>query len=194
MKANICAWSMLALVCSTATWTPGQKPRTNVESPAKLALQMEVATTNDDGSPQALRFTLTNIGDHAVMLPFPSIGCIGEGGRIRLDAKVISGETTGGLGFGCGGSSGEGIESFVHKVRRSWLHLEPGEFLVFTGDRRSMLGKNEGMLTYEYWAEYEPPTLRADEKQQASAEGYLIPTVPIASQHLKFSERWPSEQ
>ena len=165
-------------------------------SPARLELKMEVASTNDDGSPQALRFTLTNVGDVAMVLPEPSIHCSGIYGQINVQPKIIAGTPEGnGLAMACAGTSGtDGRRTIVETIRDSWFHLQPGEFLVFTGDGRQMLARTEGLITYEYWAEYKPPVLNDADKAKAESAGYHIPSELVVSAHLTYTERWPVEE
>ena len=194
MRASICISSILALILSTSIDLGAQTGTKNPTSPTKLGLTLEVATTNEDGSPQALRFTLTNEGDTGVDLPMPALDCVTSNGRVYLHSKIITGKT-GELGFGhgCGSGGGHGYRSSVARIKTEWLHLEPGEFLVFTGDGRTMLDKSEGLITYEYWAEYEPPKLSEEDRIQAHEAGYAVPAHSVTSWHLTYSERWPPE-
>ena len=194
MWARICAWSMVAILWSAVPWMAGQTSRTDVMNRVLVDLKMEVATTNDDGSPQALRFTLTNVGNYAVMLPIPAIDCSGDVGRIHVLSKTITGRPDGGgLGHGCSSWTEGGMRSILERIKKEWLHLEPGEFLTFTGDGRSIIDKSNGNLGYEFWAEYEPPKLSDEEKEEEISAGILFPTEPLTSGHLTFSERWPPE-
>ena len=165
-------------------------------SPAKLELKMEVATTNDDGSPQALRFTLTNAGDVAIVLPEPAILCSGIYGRLYVQSKIIAGTPkAAGLTVGCTYTSGmDQSRTIVETIRDSWFHLRPGEFLVFTVDGRHLLAKSEGLITYEYWAEYNPPMVNDVLRIEAESAGYHIPSDSVASAHLTYTERWPMEK
>jgi hypothetical protein len=177
MRARICVWSTLLFFSSSTITALAQTQSKKAVSPAILELRMEVATKNDDRSPQAIRFTLKNRGNRAIDSPLPPMDCGREDGRIYLSSKIVAGEPgSSGFGHGCGGSGGPGVRTIVERIRNSWLHLKPGEFLVFTGEGRSMLNKANGLLTYEIWAEYEPPRLTEGEKKQAEAAGYLIPT------------------
>ncbi len=156
---------------------------------------MEVATTNDDGSPQALRFTLTNAGNRDLEVPLPGVDCEMNRGSIHVGSKIIAGNPKGiGGGHGCGVGDSARSAGFIEEIKTSWYHLQPGEYLVFIGDARRMIDKTEGTLTYEYWAEYEPPRLTNAELRAAEAEGYLVPSAKAVSAHMTFSERWPTEE
>lgn len=194
MRSSFCVGSILMVALGIGridAQTAGEK----APSLTHLALRMEVATTNDDGSPQALRFTLTNEGSFAVVLPMPAMDCITGNGRVHLQSKIIAGKPVGsGSGHGCGSSGGHGEASIVERIKKEWLQLEPGEFLAFTGDGRSMLDKSNGLITYEYWAEYEPPKLSETDRNRAQEAGYETPIESVTSAHLTFSQRWPPEE
>jgi len=163
---------------------------------AGLELRIEVATTNEDGSPQALRFTLTNVGNRAIELPMPAIDCTTRFGSIIVRSKVIAtkkDEFVSMRGHGCGSGSEGGNVSLLEEIRSSWFHLEPGEYLVFTGDGRRMLDKADGSYTYEYWAEYTPPQLSEQDQMEAKRARIVIPLDSVASTHLTYTEKWPVE-
>jgi hypothetical protein len=163
---------------------PAEQP-----SPVQLELTMEVATTTDDGLPAALRFTLKNIGNVAVEMPMPAIDCLGPNGAIRVRSVVrLDGPSNGGTGHGCGGGMADG-PSFTERFKSSWFHLLPGESLTFIGDRRSMVDRMNGPATYDYWAEYEPPSLTEKERSELAEGGYFAPREKITSAHLSYSQR-----
>ncbi|HEV2133016.1 MAG TPA: hypothetical protein VGR47_02015 [Terracidiphilus sp.] len=156
--------------------------------PVQLELTMDVATTTNDGSPAAVRFTLTNAGYSAVDLPIPAIDCSGDVGSIVVRAVVHQeGPGSGGYGHGCGGGMGD-LPPFLTRVKSTWLHLRPGEYLTFTGDLRSMLDKVNGPATYTYWAEYQPPELSPKERNELNQNGYLVPTSTVKSEPLRYSQ------
>jgi hypothetical protein len=147
---------------------------------------MEVATTTDDGAPETLRFTLTNVGNSTINLPRPSVDCSGENGVIVLHSIVR--DTSSGSGHGHGCSIGATDEpTLMERVEKSWLHLRPGESLTFLGDCRQMLDRVDGPATYEYWAAYEPPKLSTVERRQLAGAGYNVPSEKIETSHLTFS-------
>jgi hypothetical protein len=166
----------------------GQQAAQKQADPAQLELAMEVATTTDDGSPAALRFTLTNAGYSAVDLPIPAIDCAGDGGSIVIRAVVLQeGPGSGGYGHGCGGGMGD-LPPFLARVKSTWLHLRPGEYLTFTGDLRTMLDKVNGPATYTYWAEYYPPRLTGEERNELRQNGYVVPTSTAKSEPLLYAQ------
>lgn len=195
MKARIWISFIAVLVPGATTGLGVQTFAERPPSAAQMELRMEVATTNEDGSPQALRFTLTNDGNTPVVLPIPTIDCITGNGRIYLHSKIASGNPNGGgFGHGCLSGGGHVGEKIVERVKKEWIELQPGEFLVFTGDGRTMLDKSDGLITYEYWAEYEPPKLSETESRQLQEAGYVVPADNVTSEHLTYSERWPLEE
>ncbi|MGA8743019.1 MAG: hypothetical protein WB561_17665 [Terracidiphilus sp.] len=193
MRASFCIAAVLVPALSALGLA--QPAAVKPESPVRLELTMEVATTNDDGSPQALRFTLTNAGNVGVDLPMPAIDCDTSRGSIHVYSKIVAGMPGGfGSGHGCGGSEAKGSMGLIEEIKRSWYHLEPGEYLAFTGDGRRMIDKTGGLLTYEYWAEYEAPRVTDVARSQAAGAGRVIPAGKVSSPHLTFSERWPQDE
>lgn len=166
----------------------GQQPAQRQADPVQLELTMEVATTTNDGSPAALRFTLTNVGYSAVDLPIPAIDCSGDSGSIVIRAVVHQeGPGSGAYGHGCGSGMGD-APPFLKRVKSTWFHLRPGEYLTFTGDLRFMLDKVGGPATYTYWAEYYPPKLTPKQRSELEQNGYLAPTSTVKSEPLRYSQ------
>jgi hypothetical protein len=154
---------------------------------AQLDLRMAVATTTDEGAPEALQFTLTNVGKSTIILPAPSIDCSGENGTIALRSIVRNNSSGRGRGHGCmTGTSDE--PPLIERVKTNWLHLRPGDSITLLGDCRHMLDRVDGGATYEFWAVYEPPPLPAAELKQLIDAGYNVPSEKIESSHLTFSE------
>jgi len=188
MKAGFATATAFAVLGILSAPGNGQEKPAELPSPAQLELTMEVATTTEDGLPAALRFRLTNIGGVAVDMPIPAIDCQGANGTVRVRSVVrLDGPSSGGTGHGCGSGSGDG-PSFSQRVKSSWLHLLPGEYLTFTGDRRYMVDRVNGPATYEYWAEYEPPSLTREQRDVLVEGGYLAPTEKVVSAHLSYSQ------
>ena len=178
-----CAASGMLTAQSTGAEKPAKQP-----NPVQLELTMDVATTTDDGLPVALRFTLTNIGNVAVDLSMPAIDCFGSNGSIHVRSVArLDGPGTPAGGHGCVGGGFDG-PSFAERVKSSWFHLRPGEFLTFIGDRRTMVDLAGGPATYDYWAEYEPPSLTEKERAELADEGRYAPSEKVSSGHLGFSQ------
>ena len=78
------------------------------------------------GSPQALGFTLTNVG--AIVLPEPANHCSLIYGLMDVQSKIIAGTPEGnGLAMGCAGTCGtDGRRTIVDAIRDSRFHLRPG--------------------------------------------------------------------
>jgi hypothetical protein len=114
---------MLVLGASGAS---AQSTAKKPAGPVQSELKMEVATTNDDGSPQALGFTLTNVG--AIVLPEPANHCSLIYGLMDVQSKIIAGTPEGnGLAMGCAGTCGtDGRRTIVDAIRDSRFHLRPG--------------------------------------------------------------------
>lgn len=155
----------------------------------RLELTMDVATTTEDGLPEALQFTLTNVGSVAVAIPAPAIDCNETSGSIRIEVQVhFDGPKGKGTGHGCGSEvSGRGLP-FVERVRREWLHLRPGEHLIFFGDRRRIIDKAGAPATYEFRAVYMPPALSPEQRALAAQNGIAVPAEDVESDSIQYHD------
>jgi hypothetical protein len=188
MRSTLLAAGLYAFACILPHSAAAQDRQPDPPA-VRLELTMEIATTTDNGLPAALRFTLTNIGSVAVDLPHPSISCPGSPvGDIRIETVIHFDGKEGAVGgYGCGGSYVHDL-SFVAEIKRNWFHLRPGEYLVFTGDRRTMITKASEPATYEYHAVYAPPLLTPEQRNLAAQAGYIIPTETVESDPMQYHE------
>lgn len=162
-----------------------QKP----ESPAKLELTMEVATTDDDGYPSALMITIRNVGDVPVDMPVLKGDCSPDNG-FRIETGWTPDKPDGhgyGSGGGCGIGDGPSLQS---RIEHAWVRLRPGESMTQT-ERFNWGGyaRGAGSGTVEYWVEYTPPAITEKEATILKQAGYLIPTETLETQHSSFHVR-----
>jgi hypothetical protein len=161
-----------------------QGKRTKPESPAKLELSVEIATTDDDGNPSALRITITNVGGAPVDMPVLQEGCAPENG-IRVQA-IWSTDSSGiGVGRGnpCGIFDGPSLE---YRMRREWVRLRSGEFMTATRRAGWTDFRRDGSGTVEYWVEYTPPAFTDEQAARLQRAGYIIPTEKLETKHSSF--------
>jgi hypothetical protein len=152
----------------------GQPKTPKPESPAKLELSFEVATTGDDGYPSALRITISNVRGVAVDMPVLPQACLPDNG-FRVEEAWTPDEPTGhgfGSGFGCGMEFGPNLPD---RIEHEWVRLRPGESMTTTTRLRFARRDRDGPGTEEYWVEYTPPALRPEEIARLSQAGYVIP-------------------
>jgi hypothetical protein len=137
---------------------------------------MEVATTDSEGNPTAMRIELRNAGEAAIDMPIPEIGCGGLNGGILIQFRFQAADGTE-KGFGCGGG-GVFSKTLLERVHSEWLRLEPDEYFVFTENVRYYVSDlGTGRLTY--WAEYDPPSLSQKEKEELRGAGFFFPDDQI---------------
>jgi hypothetical protein len=188
MRSEFAVAAVLGGLGVLSVFANGQKTPAKQPNLVQLEQTMEVATTTEGGFPAALRFTLTNNGNVAVDMPTPAIDCQGPNGTIRVRSVVrLDGPGSGCTGHSCASGIGDG-PSFGERVKSTWLHLLPGEYLTFTGDRRFLVDRVDGPATYEYWAVYEPPSLTPEQRNELAQRGYLVPTDKAACDHLSYSQ------
>ena len=161
-----------------------QRKAPRPESPAKLELTMEIATTDDDGSPSSLRVTIKNIGGVPVDMPVLAQACSPDNG-FRIHASWSPDEPSG-LGHGSGGACGMGDgPSLEYRVQHEWIRLRPGESMTTT-ERLRWTRYEDGPGSVEYWVEYTPPSMSEGEFARLTEAGYVIPTEELETPHASF--------
>ena len=77
---------------------------------------MEVALTTEEGYPAVLRVTVKNVGNVAVDMPMPVVGCLPQRGSIfiHLEWRSMHSENHGGLGWGFGCGEGDSTSIVYH--------------------------------------------------------------------------------
>lgn len=182
MTASVCISTTLVLVLSSTLGIGAQTIAKGHTSPAQLELTMEVATTNDERLPQALRITARNIGGVAVTMPVLGDRCAPENGlKIQTTLSARDGKSV-----GVGGAGACGIfdrPSLSSRIRTEWVLLRPNEYMTATL-RLTPPSKEPG--TVEYWAEYWPPNLTKQESEELVEAGYVIPTEKMETEHASF--------
>lgn len=154
-------------------------------SAAKLELTTEVAATTEEGYPSVLRITLKNVGSVAVEMPMPSTPCVAQGGGIGIRYDWHSDDPSNHDGIGSGwGCSADMAPSLDERIK-NWIHLKPGESVVLGEKFRSdMDDLKKG--TVEYWAEYTPPEMTAQEFDELTNSSHVIPNEKLESEHKSF--------
>ena len=172
--------------CLHASMTVGQETQEKPVNPVHLELTMEVAATTDEGYPSVLRVTVRNVGNVAVDLPMPALGCLPRGGHVAIHLdwhpSDPSSDNGRGWGMGCGSSD---IPNLMIRVRSEWIRLHPGEFIVSSENLRERLGK-VAPGTIEYWAEYLPPEANENELAELQQAGYVVPIEKVETAHQSF--------
>jgi hypothetical protein len=148
---------------------------------------MEVAATETDGNPAALRITLKNTSEGPVDLPMPDIDCGRVDGVIAIQYEWHSDDPKAhsGYGWGCGGGTGD-LPPTIIRAETEWLRLQPGEFLTFTESLRRRFGDMEPG-TVDYWVEYTPPHLTPEERTELKQAGFRVPSASLRTEHRSFS-------
>jgi hypothetical protein len=182
MHRATAVWVSAVLVCCSAL---GQQKQPKGESPARLELTMEIATTDDDGNPSALLVAIRNVGTVSVDMPVLSQGCAPDNGT-HINTSWTSDDPKdggSGSGYGCGISD---LPSLNERVRNKWVRLRPGESMTYTGRVDLSMYRNKPPGTVEYWVDYTPPEATAAEAEALFEAGYIIPTQKLSTEHKTF--------
>jgi hypothetical protein len=177
---------LLIIVVFVAPIIGQQREAPKPESPAKLELSSEVATTDDDGYPSALLITISNVGGVAVDMPVLQEDCTPDNGY-HVQTTWTPDESSSGLGLGRGYGCGAGDQSsLMFRVQHAWVRLRPGESMTQTKriDWRDFA--KDGPGTVEYWVEYTPPSPNEKEAASLKQAGYIISVETLETQHSSF--------
>ena len=182
------AWVALVAMCASLcvpAVAAQQKPEKAV-NPAQLELTMEVAATTEEGYPSVLRVTVKNVGNVAVDMPMPVVGCLPHGGHVSMHLEWRPNQSKNGDSKGWGEGCGEGEgPSLMDRIHDEWIHLRPGEFVISSENLHERLGKVDPG-TIEYWVEYVPPEVSTKKLAELQLAGYVVPTEKIETAHLSF--------
>ncbi len=153
-------------------------------SGTQLELTVEVATTSEDGYPEALRVTLTNVGGAGLTMPVLGDGCSPDNGvKAHSSWMALNGSRGTSNGGACGIFDGPGI---AERLKSIWILLRPGESMT-TMLRVGLLNTEAG--TEEYWVTYTPPQVTEQDSQEMLDAGIVIPTEKLETEHLSFEVR-----
>ncbi|MGB7985839.1 MAG: hypothetical protein WCF54_11800 [Terracidiphilus sp.] len=181
-------WTAIAALCVglyASVISAQQKPE-KPSNPAHLELTMEVAATTEEGYPSVLRVTVKNVGNVAVDMPMPVIGCLPQHGSIfiHLEWRSIHSENHDGTGWGFGCGEGE-MPSLTSRIRDEGIHLRPGEYIASSENiRKRIEGLKPGIV--EYWVEFIPPQATIWDITELQKVGYIVPTEKIETAHQSF--------
>jgi hypothetical protein len=115
-----------------------------------------------NGVPDTITFVFVNAGDREVRIP-PVSPCLGRhSGTVTLRFEFSpAGPQGAGKGGGCAGwlDHPPGILEEV----KSWKRLDPGESFTVSYKRVALSVFEQAPGAYEFWGEYHPPKLTAEE-------------------------------
>jgi len=69
---------------------------------------------------------------------------------------------------------------------KSWRSLQPGESLTKTYKRSELFVYEQDRGAYDFWAEYRPPALTAEDITALEQAGIDFPRQVLRSAHLRF--------
>jgi hypothetical protein len=174
---------VIASVGLGAAQAPSAKPTSNLE----LRLH---AKAMQHGVPQAFTFLLVNRSDHNVRVPMPSVGCenaFAGALQLRLHFVPLKPVAPSGLGHGCACDTGN-WPPILERVA-AWQVLHAGESLSLGAGKSQLYYETDLSGSYEFWVEYAPPVITADDQQTLQQAGIDVPHGPLTSPYLKFERK-----
>lgn len=168
------AISLVVALCSIVN---AQVPPANVE------LQLR-ASEMVNGVPEIISFVFLNRGQE-VRVP-PVSPCFGDySGMLILHFEFVPAPPVGpGVGGGCGGGA-DHIPPILDQVK-SWRRLQPGESFTATYKRAELFAVQQGPGEYDFWGEYQPPRLSAEELSALEKARITVVRQSLISAHLRF--------
>ncbi len=164
------AWPMFAMAQAKST-----QPKPNLE----LRLQPGQLI---NGIPESFTFVFVNISSDEIRMPLPS-KCIGSDNGTLLLSIEFTAPGTSGFGGGCGG----GINGpKIPEKFKNWEILEPNKSLSISYSRQELFATQQAPGRYEFWAEYRPPEISADDQRALTEAGIDFPREQLVSRHLVF--------
>lgn len=140
------------------------------------------------GFPQTFTFTLTNVTQHNVWVPDPSMECSNSlRGYLWLGLRSVP--------FHPPGSETREqcvVDGFREPILirvQKWKVLAPGEAIENTASRAQLRYEVKQPGTYEFWAEYNPPSLRLEDQQALRERGVDFPFEKLITRHLTFETK-----
>lgn len=151
---------------------------------AKLELRLKPGKLVN-GVPESFTFVFVNVGDHDIRMPQPSLCSDSVFGTLYLGLEVEPPRTVG--GFGCGGSiGGSGHQNTMLESAKNWKVLKPGESLKASFAGSKLFSTQQAPGRYDFWAEYNPPKISAEDRQTLTEAGIDFPRTHLVSSHLIF--------
>jgi hypothetical protein len=142
-----------------------------------------------NGVPGTISFVFVNIADHEVRIP-PVSRCIPAGRyaaavKLGFEFAPLRPPTTGGISGGCGG----GVDHLpgILEQAKSWARLKPGASFTVSYKRTELFVYEQAPGGYEFWGEYQPPTLTTEDITALEHSDIDFAREPLRSPHLRFS-------
>jgi hypothetical protein len=191
MRISVNCIAVLAVAGLWATASQGQSEANRKLDPVPAAVQLEltaeVATTTEEGYPAAVRITIQNVGIVPADMPMPQSPCVPGGGGISIQHRWEPADSKDHT-FVAGGNAGCSQDHFaplLARIRHEWIRLRPGDFITVSENVREDFRVLE-TGSIEYWAEYHPPSLTTEEKEQLKNAGYNFPSAKLETEHVTF--------
>jgi hypothetical protein len=181
---NLCNVTALITVVLSSLILTAQSSRTK---PSSVELRL-AANEIVNGVPDAFSFVFVNLGDHEIRVP-PVSPCVGPYSGtliLRVEFSPIQPQKSG-KGGGCGGA-GSHMPGILEQAK-SWGRLQPGESLTMSYKRSELNVFEQAPGAYDFWGEYQPPKLTAEEVRLLEQAGMDFPRELLKSTHLRFHRR-----
>jgi hypothetical protein len=181
-KPYFCTIIVVNVLVSSSLMTSAQ---TSARNQSKIQLGIRAGELID-GLPETIRFVFVNVGHHEVKIPTVS-PCVPDrySGALRLELKFSPlRPQTEGRGGGCGG--GLDHPPGILEQAKSWRRLKPGASLTISY-KRTELAPQQAPGAYEFWGEYRPPQLTAEDITALEQAGVSFANETLRSKPLRFN-------
>jgi len=153
---------------------------------AKQSIELQLKPSGIiNGVPERISFVFLNIGDHEVRIPIVSPCRASTTGILILNLNFSPAEPqTPGKGGGCGG--GTSHPPGILEESKTWARLKSGESLTLSYQRTELFVFEEAPGDYDFWGEYHPPKLTAEQIVALENARIDFAREPLTSVHLRF--------
>lgn len=153
---------------------------------AKQSIELRLKPSEiTNGVPERISFVFLNIGDQEVRIPSVSPCRASTSGVLILNLNFSPAvPQRSGKGGGCGG--GVSHPPAILEQAKTWTRLKPGESLTLSYKRTELFVFEEAPGAYDFWGEYHPPKLTAEQVVALEGAGIDFAREPLTSVHLRF--------
>jgi hypothetical protein len=172
----------LLLTAAIITVISGQGPSGSVSE-----LELRLFPIGASGVvPEGFTFEILNTSEHDVFLPTPELECTDAFTGyvvLKMVVKTPNGKPL--LGRGCAVDRGGNWPPILQRVK-SWKVLHAGEAMTLKGLRKNLLFDDTLVGTYEFWAEYNPPSVSPADSNLLRGSGIEFSERLLKTDRLRF--------
>lgn len=152
-----------------------------------LTLHLEAQDVTN-GFPQGFVYIFQNNSQHDVLIPEPSTNCgSSDSVWLRMHVELFQPPKWPRYGHSCAADTWKPLP-ILERIHR-WKRIAPGESLAVPADRRRLYWNEILPGRYDVWAEYQPPHVSPEDRNQLLAAGIYYSDKSLSSNHVQFVKK-----